>query len=76
MIQTGYQSGRPTYGNDQIRKMQSNVTSELANVYIAYSGTSSFAEKNWMKDHVHYNQNGLNDIGLKSAKLVAKILKL
>ena len=55
--------------------MQSNVTSELANVYIAYSGTLSFAEKNWMKDHVHYNQNGLNDIGLKSAKFVAKILK-
>ncbi len=76
VTQTGYQSGRPMYGNDQIRKIQSDVTRELANVYIAYSETSSFVEKNWMKDHVHYNQNGLNDIGLKSGKLVAKILKL
>ncbi len=71
IIQTGYQSARPKEGNDTVRLMQTAVANELKHVFITYSETNLFFEKKWMKDNVHYNQDGLNDIGLAVGKFIA-----
>lgn len=76
IVQTGYQSGRPKYGNNQVREMQLAVANDLKNVFIAFDKTSLFTERNLMKDHVHYNQKGLNEIGIEVGNLVSKILMI
>ena len=75
IVQTGYQSGRPILGNNHVRKMQQEVAKELEYVFIAYDKTTSFLDRSLMKDHVHYNQNGLNEIGLEVGNMVSKLLK-
>lgn len=75
IIQTGYQSGRPKQGNDTVRLMQKAVANELNHVFIAYTEANLFFEKKWMKDHVHYNQDGLNDIGVVVGKFIAEQVK-
>lgn len=42
----------------------------MKGVYIAYNETGEFANRNWFKDRVHYNQDALNDIGRKTAEFV------
>ncbi|KAA9040554.1 sialate O-acetylesterase [Ginsengibacter hankyongi] len=74
IVQTGYQSGRPKAGNDIVREIQAAVAKKMKRVYVAYEDTNLFFERNWMKDNVHYNQDGLNDIGEKVAKYVYKCL--
>lgn len=75
IIQTGYQSGRPKFGNDQVRAMQTLVSKEIPRVFIAYDKTSQFMEQNRMKDHVHYNQTGLNEIGIEVGNFVSTVLR-
>ncbi len=74
IVETGYQSGREQDGNDSVRLIQESVSKELNNVFIVYSETNQFFEKGWMRDFVHYNQLGLDDIGEKSAKRVYQII--
>ncbi len=74
IVQTGYQSGREQDGNDSVRLMQETVSKELNNVFIVYTETNLFFERGWMRDFVHYNQLGLDDIGEKSAKRVYQII--
>lgn len=74
IVETGYQSGREQDGNDAVRFMQESVSKELDNVYIVYSATNLFFERGWMRDFVHYNQEGLDDIGEKSAKKIFQII--
>lgn len=72
IVQTGYQSARPKEGNDSIRNVQAFVSKKLRHVFIVYSKTDTFFEKKWMKDNVHYSQDGLNDIGETIAVEIAK----
>jgi hypothetical protein len=74
MVQTGYQSGRPRTGNDIVRQKQASLSKTMKRVYLVYEDTNLFFERNWMKDNVHYNQDGLNDIGEKVADHVYKVL--
>ena len=48
----------------------------MKGVYIAYNETEEFAERKRFKDRVHYNQEGLNDIGVKTAECVFKTFNL
>ncbi|MEY3619759.1 MAG: hypothetical protein RLZZ391_125 [Bacteroidota bacterium] len=75
IVQTGNQSGRPILGNSLVRKMQQEVAAELKNVFIGYDKTPSFADRNLMKDHVHYNQDALNEIGIEIGNMASKMLK-
>lgn len=79
IVKTGYQylAAQPTVlddtsGNAAVRKAQDAVASERDRIHIAYSGTHQFGMKqpSWMKDFVHYNQAGLNDIGDSAAAQV------
>jgi len=72
IIQTGYQSARPKIGNDSIREVQFLVSKKLKHVFVVYDRTDTFFEKKWMKDNVHYNQEGLNDIGETTGAVIAK----
>jgi len=74
IVQTGYQSGRPKAGNDKVREIQATVAKTTKRVYVVYEDTNLFLERNWMKDNVHYNQEGLNDIGEKVAQYVFNYL--
>ena len=74
IVQTGYQSGREQDGNDAVRLMQETVSKELNNVFIVYTETNLFFERGWMRDFVHYNQQGLDDIGEKSGKKIYQII--
>lgn len=51
----------------KIRLLQREVANETEGVYIGYNETEFFAERGWLKDVVHYNQEALNDIGTKLA---------
>ena len=75
IVQTGYQSGRPILGNNHVRKMQQEIAKELEYVFIAYDKTTSFFDRNLMKDHVHYNQDALNEIGIELGNMASKMLK-
>ncbi len=75
IVQTGNQSGRPILGNSQVRKMQQEVAAELKNVFIGYDKTPSFRDRSLMKDHVHYNQDALNEIGIELGNMASKMLK-
>ena len=55
--------------------MQQEVASELKYVFIGYDKTPTFMNRNLMKDHVHYNQDGLNEIGIEVGNMASKILK-
>ncbi|MVM38546.1 hypothetical protein GO730_14905 [Spirosoma sp. HMF3257] len=74
IVQTGYQAGRTTTGSDAVRAAQLAVTRRLPKTYVVYRETNAFAKRGWMKDFVHYNQTGLNDIGQKTARFVGKHL--
>lgn len=74
IVQTGYQSGRPKAGNDSVRAMQVAVAKRMKAVYVVYEDTHLFFERNWMRDNVHYNQDGLNDIGEKAAQHVYNVV--
>ena len=70
IVQTGYYTGFPQEGFDAVRKAQEEVAASMKEVYVAYSATNSFKEKGWMHDAIHYNQQGLNDIGKTVADFV------
>lgn len=74
IVQTGYQIGRTTSGSDAVRAAQLAVANSLPKTYVAYRETGEFGKRGWMKDVVHYNQTGLNDIGQKTARLISKHL--
>jgi hypothetical protein len=54
--------------------MQAAVAKSMKRVYVVYEDTNLFFDRNWMKDNVHYNQVGLNDIGEKAAQYVFKVV--
>lgn len=72
IVLTGYQTGRTKAGSDAVRAAQLSVATRTARTYIVYRETDEFAGRGWMKDFVHYNQTGLNDIGQKTARFISR----
>ncbi|MBT1706618.1 hypothetical protein KK062_00205 [Fulvivirgaceae bacterium PWU5] len=63
IVQTGYYTGHPRTGFDAVRQEQEAVAAADRHTQVVYRGTTSFADKGWMHDAIHYNQTGLNHIG-------------
>lgn len=59
-------------GYKVVRNIQKEVAMEDEYTFIGYDETQYFIERNWMKDVVHYNQTGLNDIGKKLAYFITQ----
>jgi hypothetical protein len=70
IVLTGNQTDKTTEGSLAVQNAQKAVAAKLKNVYIAYSETPTFPQKNWLKDIVHYKQEALNEIGEKVAETV------
>ena len=72
IVLTGYYKDHATEGFDSVRTQQERVAHEDSNIYIVYRDTHLFIEKGWMKDAIHYNQEGLNAIGSTVAAEISK----
>ncbi|MEI7422810.1 MAG: sialate O-acetylesterase [Prolixibacteraceae bacterium] len=70
IVQTGYQQDKAPDGCLAVRNAQAAVATNMKGVFISYSETEDFAKRKWFKDIVHYNQEALNDIGVKTAEFV------
>jgi hypothetical protein len=70
IVQTAFQQDKAPDGCQAVRNAQSEVAKNLKGVYLAYNETGKFARRKWFKDHVHYNQEALNDIGTMTAEFV------
>jgi hypothetical protein len=73
IVETGFYDHHPREGFDAVRKVQLQITNELPLVYLVYDETGDFRERNWMKDEIHYNQDGLNHIGEVVAKAIVEL---
>lgn len=74
IILTGYNTAVSTKtGTDIVRSVQEEVAKEDPLTNVVYRKTDQFPELGWMHDVVHYNQQGLNDIGTVSADIIFKI---
>lgn len=63
IVKIGYYKNHPTMGFDQIRLSQDHVAKQMESVYIAFEGTDLFMDRGLMTDDIHYNQEGLNEVG-------------
>lgn len=72
IVLTGNQTDKTTEGTDAVRSAQMAVAAKLKNVYITYKEAQTFPQRGWLKDNVHYTQQGLNEIGEKTAEVVFK----
>lgn len=70
IVQTGYQQDKAPDGCLAVRNAQAAVATKMKGVFICYGETDGFAKRNWFKDIVHYNQEALNEIGVKTAEFV------
>lgn len=70
IVQTGYQLDRPIKGSLLVRKMQRAIANDMDGVYISYTDTNLFPEREWLLDRVHYTQEALNDIGKNVADFI------
>lgn len=70
IVQTGNYTGHPVAGFEEVRKAQQAVTRKLPGVMIVYRDTPLFPARKWMMDDIHYNQDGLNDIGREMAQKI------
>jgi len=69
IIETGYYKDHPTGGFEQVQAVQQQMAAELPDVYLIYK-TKQFLAEGKLKDGLHYNQIGLNEIGAKSAEII------
>jgi hypothetical protein len=72
IVLTGYYKDHANYGFDCVRAQQERVATEIPDTYIVYRDTNVFIEKGWMKDAIHYNQEGLNAIGSAIVTVISK----
>jgi hypothetical protein len=54
----------------QYRRNIQEVAGRMKGVHLAYTETSEFHERGWLKDNVHYNQEALNHIGHVAANVI------
>jgi hypothetical protein len=74
IVLTGYYKDHDVYGFNCVRAQQQAIANEMNSVSIVYSDTNLFEERGWMKDSIHYNQQGLNAIGTATAETISKKL--
>lgn len=70
IVMTGYYTGHPESGFDQVRLVQKNVAGREKNTHIIYENTHLFKEQGRLHDAIHYNQAALNDIGKTAATYI------
>jgi len=75
IIQTGFYKNHPREGFNEVRKVQELIAGHLPYTFLVYKNTAEFEKLGWMKDEIHYSQQGLNDIGEKTASFIALIEK-
>jgi hypothetical protein len=73
IIQTGFYQNHEREGFDIVRKMQEKAAEYLPATFVIYKKAGDFEQLGWMKDEIHYSQQGLNDIGEKTAMNITKI---
>lgn len=56
-----------------VQSVQSDIADERENCYLAYAGAKYFHQAKMMKDYVHYNQSGYNDMGYGLARFISNI---
>lgn len=75
MIRTGRNLAfDPDPGYSSVRNVQDLVASVDPRTWMVYDSTFYFPELGWMKDDVHYNQKGLNQLGVASADSICRVL--
>ncbi|MEP0008867.1 MAG: sialate O-acetylesterase [Balneola sp.] len=66
ITQTGRLTSGDTTGFQFVRQVQKDVAQQLPNVYLDYENAVNFEDLSWMDvDGIHWDQDGLNDIGEK-----------
>ncbi|MCB9236157.1 MAG: hypothetical protein H6581_31200 [Bacteroidia bacterium] len=73
IIQTGLWDGYLDSGFVAIRNAQANVAAADFRTWVVYDSTVYFPNMGYMTDPVHYNQKGLNRIGLSIARRIHDI---
>jgi hypothetical protein len=72
IVLTGYYRNHPHEGFDAVRQQQQKVAAREKNVTVVYHDTHLFENKGWLTDDIHYDQQGLNDIGKTIAEVINK----
>lgn len=71
IVRTATEFDKVDEGWPKIREAQQEVVAADENVIMVYDETMQFQDRGWMDtDLLHYNQTGLNQIGLESADSV------
>lgn len=60
-------------GYKAVRDTQMELAHTISNVYMGYTGTTKFFNRDLMNDGVHYNQQGKNIVGKAIGKIAAKL---
>jgi len=68
IFKTGITSSGDTVGLEAVRKGQESVVQELDYVFFAFENTIQFPFEDKVEDSIHYNQDGLNEMGFKGAE--------
>jgi len=74
---TATEFDKPDEGWPQIREAQDEIAAADENVIMAYDETMQFQDRGWMDpDLLHYNQTGLNQMGIDGAKSIIDELRV
>jgi hypothetical protein len=72
--QTGRLTGGDTQGFIDMRQIQSDIVAANTDVYMAFTGAVDFPSEGKMVDAVHYNFEGLEDMGVAFANELNSLL--
>jgi|GEM_PF-287267 len=73
MFQIAHKPTGDTTGYQEVRAAQSEIVSEMENVYMASNIQKDFPDDGKMQDDFHYTQEGYNDMGREGAATVASV---
>jgi len=71
MFQIGQPSEGDTEGFQNVREAQRTITQNNRDVPMVYDKCKTFVERGLMYNNLHYNQEGLNEMGIEGATNVA-----
>lgn len=72
ITRTGYRTA-DNASYKAIRDAQMEFAHTLSNVWMGYTGTTKFFNRDLMNDSVHYNQRGKNVVGTAIGKIASKL---
>jgi len=73
LFQLGRRSDGDTAGFQHVRRIQREVAASDPNAWLVFDDAVSFPESGKMGDRLHYNQDGLNEMGTGGGQRVAEI---